>query len=162
NCTSSPRRITVKGADITGVTLSLLPPASIEGRVVFTPDPKSDCKSRQLPFLEENVMIARVDEKELSKDPDFERKRSVVPNNKGEFTFRNMAPKRYRFETKLPSEDWYIGSIECPDSTPTNRKQSPTKGMRDASEGLALKSGEHIKDFTVTIKEGAAAINGKI
>ena len=57
---SEPRRVTVRGADVTGVELRLSPRAAIEGKVVLDPLPQRCDEKRQL-APEEIILQARRD-----------------------------------------------------------------------------------------------------
>ncbi len=56
---SPPRRVTVHGADVTGMVLTLAPLASIEGRLVFENDPKAGCGKRRETAAQETIVFGR-------------------------------------------------------------------------------------------------------
>jgi hypothetical protein len=58
---SLPRRVTVKGSDVTGLELFLAPMASISGRVVFEADPKLNCGRRRDNVMRETMFVGRRD-----------------------------------------------------------------------------------------------------
>src|SRR5439155_17160086 len=79
-----------------------------------------------------------------------------TPNNKGDFLISALEAGRYRLETKLSGEHWYVRAITLPAPA---RNQKPIDAARD---GLALKAGERVKDLIVTVAEGAASMRGKV
>ncbi|HKQ73241.1 MAG TPA: hypothetical protein VJ810_05900 [Blastocatellia bacterium] len=80
--------------------------------------------------------------------------RSATPSQQGDFRIRHLNAGRYRFDLQLPSEVWYVQSI--------SQLNAQTKRTVDlARSGLAVKSGEKIKDVTITIASGGAGLKGK-
>jgi hypothetical protein len=164
---SAPRRVTVKGGDVTGVELALAPFSSIAGRVrleaLAPADRKPGCQDRRPP-LEEAVIFVRRDEKVKSKDqpPPITAFSTLpiahdsTPDEKGDFKLALLNAALYRLEMRLPTEDWYIRSITLPADAPG----SPPKDA--ARNGLPLKAGENIANLTVTIAEGAAQLRGRV
>jgi hypothetical protein len=159
---SPPRRITVKGGDVTGIQLAFARVASITGRLVMEaardPRRQAACESRRAFLPPETIIIARRDDQKHLKDPlpspitYFE----AAPNDQGDFVFSGLEPVRYRVLAQLPSENWYLRAITLPAAP---RGRTPLDAARD---GLALKPGERVKDLTVTIAEGAASVRGRL
>jgi hypothetical protein len=162
--TSPPRRVVVKGADITGLELKLMPLSSVSGQVVIETSPTA-CESKSKRSIQEIMISARSDEKTASVFSSLNPYSSnVVVNDKGEFTIPSLSPSRYRFETRLPAEDWYTKSITLP--APAAVRRTPAAratNVSDASRaGLELKSGDKVTGVTVIVAEGAAGLRGKI
>ena len=173
---SATKRISVRGADVTGLELALAPLASISGRVHLELDSKSSCGRHRETALRETLIIARrdlVEEKAETKNakdksapatealpfgPAFA---EAVANDKNEVSLRNLSPGTYRLETRLPGSGWYVSAISLvnPDQKPPVRKATEANIARD---GLALKSGDKVSGLTVTITEGAASIRGSV
>jgi hypothetical protein len=144
--TANTHRVTVKGTDVTGVNLRLLPLGSISGRMVISirkPDQRIACSGSREELLNDAVILAKRDEKPVLKDSS-----DATPNNKGEFSLKNLKEGRYRIETELPGENWYVQSI-------TMHKSSP-------GDGIQLKTGEKMTGLLITLDEGAAGLRGKV
>ena len=159
-------RIAVKGADTTGIDLLLTPFSSIEGRIALeaapAANPKAKCEETRASTVEEIVVLARHDEKSKDKArlSDLARLLQLTtdanPNEKGEFKAGMLEASRYRLDFRLPTENWYVRSITLPGEKPG----SPPKDV--GRDGFALKAGEHVKDATVTVAEGAARLRGRV
>ena len=148
---SEPRRVTVRGADVTGVELRLSPRAAIEGKVVLDPLPQR-CEEKRQVALEEIILQARRDETVKAPLPThLSFPRDTTANEKGEFLLKSLDPARYRLQVSLPGESWYLKSLTAPAS-----------GGGIARSGIPLKGGERLNGVTVTIAEGAASLRGRV
>jgi hypothetical protein len=172
---STPRRVTVKGGDVTGVELSLMPLASIAGHVFLEAAPKEGCADKSGAKLIETVVNARRDAKA---QPQNEKAQETlhtqifsaggnIPNDQGEFTIRNLMGGSYRMSVRLPSEGWYVRFITLPGAQSTTRTQSaPAKSAETKSVATApillLKTGEHVTGVTVQIAQDAATLRGRV
>jgi len=167
---SPPRRVTVHGADVTGISLTLAPLASIEGRLVFEPDPKGGCAKRRETAAAETLVYARRYEPEKKPGPD---PKVVAPevsisaasytaqgvgDAKGSFTLRNLPPGSYRIDPRPPASGWYLRSITMGPA----RAESRTASAATARDGVAVRSGERVSGLMVTITEGASLLRGRI
>jgi 5-hydroxyisourate hydrolase-like protein (transthyretin family) len=158
---SAPRHVVVKGADVTGIELSLAPLGSISGRAVLEKLPGSErpaeCKVKRIASLDELVLTAR-DEKSGAKDlpslgvgvPN-----DASPDAKGEFKISSLAASRYRIEMRLPTDDWFVRSM-------TKTGPPASKPSDVAAAGLGISASQRVTDLTVTLVEGAAALRGKV
>lgn len=163
NTAAASRRVTVKGTDITGIDLALTPMGTIAGRVVLESlpeaDRKGDCKDKRIVAADDVVMIARRDEKTGAKEqlpPGILAPTDATPDGKGEFKIFSLIAGRYRIETVLPTEDWFVRSITAPGSA-ASKQQSDVM-----SAGFTMSSGQHAVHLTVTIAEGASGLRGKV
>src|SRR5262249_12562164 len=113
---SAPRRIVVKGADVGGIELKLLPMASIAGKFALEATP-GVCESKRKWSLEEALLAIRTVTKLGEATP--ARSKTVVNGltEKGEFTVYYIAADRYFLEPRLPNENWYVKAITAPAST---------------------------------------------
>jgi hypothetical protein len=160
---SAPRRVTVKGMDVTGLELALAPLGAIAGRVVLEALPESertgDCKNKRGGSPDEMVIIARRDYNAGVKEQSASSilaTTDATPDQKGEFRIPSLIAGRYRIETRLPTEDWFVRSITVPGP-------APAKQQKDVmSTGLPLSSGQRATDLTVMLAEGAAGLQGKV
>jgi protocatechuate 3,4-dioxygenase beta subunit len=171
---SLPRRVTVKGADATGIELTITPYASIAGRVVVEPAPtaerKADCQPRRALSVEETILMARADIKANEQADDkgqpaarpaqlfslFPFPADSTPDNKGEFKLSRLEAGRQRIVIRFPSEDWYVRSLRLPPLPPS------TEPREAARNGITVKAGEQVQGLTVTLAEGAAALRGHV
>jgi len=152
---------------VTGLNLSLLPIASIAGRMVFEPDAKADCGKGKETVAVETLMYARRFEPQpkpaVAKSADGEVPLAAVnsssltfSDSKGAFTFKSLARGSYRIDPRLQTTGWYVRSISV-GSGPAR-----PHGLNIARDGVAVRSGERFTGLTVTIAEGAALLRGKL
>jgi hypothetical protein len=174
---SLPKKVTVKGADVTGVEIALLPLASISGRVQLEAPPKEKCAAQgRGATLLETLINARRDEKKKAADTaplPFFYNGGGVPTDQGEFTIRNLMPGAYRLTTRLADETWYVRSISLQGATPAAATATPqgtvpakpaqAKSVVAATAGaVSLKAGERLMNVTVQIAQDAAALRGRV
>jgi hypothetical protein len=131
-----PRRVKVKGTDVTGLELTLLPLGSIAGQFVIekskAEDGKPVCQGSRKVSLEEVVIVGRSDAKnKVTSDVKMPASLSAfsvnpegTPDEKGAFKIMTMEASRYRLEIKLPNEDLYLRSIVLPKATATTPTQN--------------------------------------
>ena len=161
---SIPQRVSVKGADVTGLNLRLTAYGSINGRMILEPAKSGEakCETKAQPSVEEilvrsksllrnprslNSLLAEVDE---ASD------RPIAPNEKGEFTLLNLEPDTYRLEPDLPGETWFVRSITLPANGAAKTKTDVARSP------LNLKAGEKISGLEITLAEGAASLSGRV
>jgi hypothetical protein len=155
---SAPRRITVRGANVSGIELTLTPLASLSGRVVLEKQKAPACRAPRLAYLSE--MLVRVLRDDAKPPPPLiGHQRFVAPDQQGQFMLRGLAASRYRLTTELPSPLWYLRAVqlEKPVSA-TNVRKTASDPVKD---GLLLKAGERVSGLVVTVAEGAANVQGK-
>jgi hypothetical protein len=159
---SAWRRVSLKGSDVTGVELKLLPLGSISGRIVIEALPDACDSKRKIPLEEFSPTAVRDD---LSKDDlaflPWRNFSSPRVTEKGEFTINDVDPGHYRIGMRLPDENYYLKAITTPASVPARRGAAAAVNNVSRS-GLALKQGEKLADVTVTVAEGAASLRGKV
>ncbi|MFN0109376.1 MAG: carboxypeptidase regulatory-like domain-containing protein [Blastocatellia bacterium] len=167
NFRSEPRRISVRGADVTGIELRLTAMASISGRITLEPATNA-CTPPTKSVVEETVITVRREEKPLltaSVSPTF--LPTIAANETGEFKLNSIPPGRYRLALNPPNENWFVKSISSSSSSPTPAvagKSAPTPTAKTdfARLGMALKVGEQLTGVAVTLTEGAASLRGKV
>jgi Carboxypeptidase regulatory-like domain len=166
---SAPRRVVVKGADVSGVALKIAPPTSISGKVKIESSSvgKNPCEegaeAKARATIGDVLLIAAPeDESRPSIEaiaPYFRYLRGVMggaPDEKGAFTLSGLAAGRFRIKADLPGDGWYIRAITQPASG------SAKKPIDASRNGIALKSGEKLSGVEVIIAEGAASLNGRV
>ena len=151
---SSPRKVTVRGADVAGLELRLLPLGSIAGRVVIE-TAQGVCEKPPSTTLEEILVTARPEEKPRAEADPVSRPNSseAAVNSKGEFELRKLTTVRHRLALNLPNEHLYLKSVLLPTAKPATDL---------ARSGVSLKQGEKLSGVTVTLAEGAASLRGKV
>lgn len=161
NQLSEARRITVRGSDVTGIELRLMPMASIAGKVVLEPSPNA-CDPKAKTLLEELTITPRREEKATDPQTLLERfLPGFAPNDKGEFKLNALAAGRYRIEPNLPGENRFVKSISSGSSGASIGAAKPA-ATDLARLGAALKPGERLTGVIVTIADGAASLRGKV
>lgn len=169
NYISTPRRVMVKGSDVTGVELSLAPLASIAGSVFLEAPPKEACGDKRGATFLETLIAARRDEKisslEATRTPFFLGSGSI-PDDQGKFTIHNMQTGNYRLTVRLSSDAWYVRSITLPAAPvvrPTGAQSKPVEiKSAQASSVITIKPGDHITNVNVNIAQDAASLRGRV
>jgi Carboxypeptidase regulatory-like domain len=159
---SEPRRIKVRGADVTGIELSTKPLASISGRVVLQEAKAPECKGKRKPLFAETLVTTWRSEKDQPN-----RLQSVgaltAPDKQGEFTLRNLAPGQHDFSARFFAKYWYLQSITLqPGATPAAKLTAANRTVDAARNWITLKPGERMSGLTITLAEGAASLHGTL
>ena len=164
---SEPRRISVKGADVTGIELAVKLLSSISGRIALETSEAAECKNKRQPLFSETLVVARRNDK----DPPKDQPRSFSfyssqgsPTKAGEFQLRNLAPGKYNLGARFFARYWYLRSItrDAPAAPTSSAKPKTVKRTDLARDGLELKFGERQRDVAFTLTEGAASLRGTI
>ena len=161
---ANPRRISVRGADVTGVELRLIAYASVSGKLQLAadkpPQPNSTnplianaCANvpKRKSLFEETTIAMHPEEAFLR----TESLRTAFPTQPGDFTLRYLTAGRYRFQWQWPNEDWYLRAITLPD--PRTKRT-----LELGRTGLALKAGEKLSGVSIVIGTGAARLTGRV
>ena len=167
---SPTQRITVRGGDVTGLSLTLAPLASIEGRFVFENDAKAACAQRKETAAAETLVRAwrsAPEKTDANNKPGSSELVSSATNSptlgagdaKGSFVLKNLQPGNYRIDSQPPASGWYVKSIAL---GTTRTLAVKTASINPARDGIALKSGERVTGLQITIAEGAASLRGRI
>jgi carboxypeptidase family protein len=163
---SDPRRIKVRGADVTGIELVTKPLGTILGRVALVESKTPECKGKHRPLFAETVVSAWHNEKDATKDqPQFvwALGAPTLPDKQGNFTLRNLAPGRYRFSTRSFAKYWYLQSISLqPAMTPAATAAMASRAVDAARNWTAVKPGERVSTLILTLAEGAASFRGQM
>jgi hypothetical protein len=170
---SAPRRVVVKGADISGLELKISAPASIAGQVKIEPLGAADAGRSACAGESQTMTRANREEVLLRAAPDGQSTLSIeslipqlgmfpgaigagAPDEKGEFILNLSPPGRYRIKTDLPNLGWYVRAITQPAA-------GAAKTSVDlARDGVALKSGEKLSGVELVLAEGAAGFKGRV
>ena len=152
---SNKRKVVVKGGDVTGIELRLSVLASLTGVATLEASEKKDCQITRRGVLDEvRVNYAR-EEADTFTSGAYE----MSLDDSRAFRFADLSPGRYRLTTQLPSDHWYVKAITLPPSVAAAK--TPTPKPTDVSRaGISLPSGQQLTGLTLTLAEGAAAVNG--
>jgi len=162
---SDPVRVTIRGADISGLELVPKPLASIAGKVVLEPSKLQECQNKHQPLFSETMITLIVNRKDTEGDQSaFMRSvmGAVLPDKDGAFNLRNIRRGQYAFGPRFFGRYWYLKSISIP-STPQPNAAKQSLSSKDLGRGwTTIKSGERITGLTITLAEGAASVRGRI
>jgi hypothetical protein len=159
---SAPRRVTMKGADVTGIELAMAPLGSIAGRLKLETlkevEVSPDCRDKRSAILEETAVLIRRDEKN-----EKERIWDVLypgnegaPNEKGEFELTRLIAGHYYLQPRLPGDGWFVRAVSLPGATPASLPHDI------ARDGISVIAGKKVNGLVITAAEGAAALRGNV
>jgi len=155
---SEPRRITIKGANVTGIELVTRPLPSLSGRIVLESSKVPECQGKRPPLLAETLVRLQRHEKDVEKDRSTYRRTfmsSASPDQNGDFVLRNLMAGRYQFEPRFYARYWYLRSITLGTGIAKSQKTDA------ASTWTVLKIGEQLSNVTITLAGGAASVRGR-
>jgi len=173
------RRVTVRGGDVTGIDLAIVPLASIAGTIGLDPiAPEAKCDKRGSESIEILIQTLRDDSIKSSAKllatmfSAFSSSLSL----KGDFSIRNLQPGRFRLAFKLPTDAWYVRAINLP--TPRAAQSDVSAADRIAVSGqgraagplpkkiwpgtLTIKSGESVTGVSILVGQDAAGLRGNL
>lgn len=151
----------VRGADIEGLDLTVLPLASINGRVVLQPlmAPAPECNDKRQPQFSEMSVTAwhRVTEG-ARKKPLFVWRASgpATPNAQGNLKISEVAAGEYYFAARFWAQQWFLHSIAL---APPAANVKPADVTRTWT---TIKPGDELSTLTFTLAQGAALVRGEI
>lgn len=168
-------RVQIRGADVTGIKLTLAPLGSISGRLVFEASKfapgKNACQHAPAPRPVQTVIYARRDDPQgASRQPFlFNARSETTADDKGGFTVRSLAAGRYRPAVRLPDENFYVRAMELPATSAKPAPNAATATAANASaandlarQGFALRTGERLTGLVVNVAGGAASLRGRL
>ena len=156
---SEPKRITIKGADVTGIELVPKPLASISGKINLETSKAPECAGKRPLALAETIVQLRKPEKDPDKQDSAATRTlfgSASPEPNGTFTVRNVRPGRYQFDPHFYARYWYLQSM-----TTSSAGARPQKTDL-AATWTTVKAGEQLSNVTITLAEGAASVHGRL
>jgi hypothetical protein len=162
---AAPARITLSGADVTGIEMKLDPMGSVGGRVVIDGLPNS-CDPKRKISLERFLITLMRDDLRADAAIFLQYQRSFIQrvDENGRFTFNNVEPGHYRIVARSPDEHLYMKAITAYAATPARRGAArganPAGGV--SQNGFTLRLGEKMTIGAVTFAEGAASLRGKV
>jgi hypothetical protein len=162
NWAAGVKKVTVSGADLTGVEIPLRTLSSVEGSIKLEPT-EAKCDKRGSQIVEMLLYAApnytgRTDSSRLRSVYSF----SGAVSANGIFRTRNLEPGQFRFVFHLPTDAWYLKDIQLPQpSKAATRPAAPPKTVAWQGTGT-LKSGENLRDIVITIGQDAAGLSGSL
>lgn len=156
-------QVTVKGADVSGLHISLAPLGSIAGRVQFqhTKADGQECGAGAAAEHGAVVLTARRDERgrgRTRQTPPPLSPSSDRADDANAFLLNSLESGLYRLEVRLPAKELYVGSITFKPGAAAQASK-PADAARD---GLAVKPGEKVEGVSVTVFDGAASLQGRV
>lgn len=177
---SPPRRVNVRGRDVSGITLVLAPLGSVSGQLLFdpakSPEDNSACRPARAPRAVESIVVARRDDSSPDADQSlafFPDASETVPGDTGAFQLRNLKSGRYQLLVRLPTADFYVRDI-TPGNTPAKNTAAspaaaPIKSAKPAQAasvplrgGFSLQTGERLSNLHVHVAAGASGLRGRV
>ena len=162
---SEPRRIQIRGADVSGLELIPRPLASIAGSLLLEDSKLPECQGKRRPLMSETVIGPWHNEKIVPKDQPqylFSMGAPTIASRDGSFTLRGLAPGQYRFSVRPMAKYWYLKSISWPAPATSAAKTAPDRPRDAARYWTTVHSGEQLSGLTITFAEGAASLRGQI
>ena len=162
---SEPKRITVKGASVTGIELVPKPAASVSGKIVLEPSKAPACQGKRPPLLAEMVVQSRRPQKDAEKESSpYVRVfgSSGSPDANGAFQIRNVTPGKYQFDPRFYARYWYLQSITLGSTASVAAAKSAPLKVDAAANWTTVKFGDQLSNLTITLAEGAASIRGRL
>jgi hypothetical protein len=173
---SAPLRVSVRGADVTGLRLTLKSLASASGTLRIEPAAEAGrpapeaCKAVRASQLPQETLVTAAPAEKAAATPGrlFSRlaaPQNTTPNASGAFTVRSLEGGRYRVSVRLFDEALYVRSVQTP--APASNPQRagaprPAAAANAARDVFDLKSGEQLSGINVRVAEGAASFGGTI
>jgi Carboxypeptidase regulatory-like domain len=154
---STPKRITIRGADVTGIELITEPLSSVSGRVVLEESKAAECTDKRRPLFTETVVSAERNEKEASK---YQSSWPLgIPANvdpQGNVMLKKLAPGQHYFVPQFSGKYWYLNSISL---AAPGGKTTPVDAARNWT---TIKPGNRLSGLTITLAQGAASLRGQL
>jgi len=150
---SDPRRITIKGADVTGVELLPKPLGVLSGHVVLETTKPPECERKRRPLFSEMMITVQRPEKDMENDllPFYPMSNTASVDAKGNFAMRNLIPARYMPLPEFYARYWYLNSMTI----------AGNPKIDAAANWTTLKTGDRT-EITISLAEGAASIRGRV
>jgi len=151
----------VRGADIEGLALTVLPLASITGRVVLEPlsAPAPDCSDKRQPQFSEVTVTAwtRVIEGARKKPQLVLRAGGpATPNAQGNLKISEVTAGEYYFVARFSAQQWFLQSIALAPPAGTVKPADVTRTW------TTIKPGDQLSTLTFTLAQGGALVRGEI
>lgn len=173
---SAPTRVSVRGADVTGLRLTLMPLASTSGTLRIEPAAEpgrpapETCKNVRASQLPQETLVTAAPAR-TAPGRLFSRlsvPQSAAPDDAGAFTVRSLEAGRYRLSVRLFDEALYVRSIQtpappAPRAAGAQRAAAPAPAAATVSRDVFdLKAGQQLSGLAVRVAAGAASFAGSL
>jgi hypothetical protein len=171
---SSAKPISVRGADVTGIQLTVKLLGSVSGRVVLEETKLAECTNKEHPLTNEAFVSAVQNENEIAKQvPQALREiwsvgAPVRPDREGNFLLRNLIPNEYYFALRFNAREWYVNSIAfvaaapTPGNSPAAKPSAAIASLKGRPVDVSrvwtnVKGTERLTNLNITLAHGAAS-----
>jgi hypothetical protein len=164
---TDPIRVTVRGADVTGLELIPKPLASISGKITLETSSPPECQNKRRPLFSE-TMVSLVQNRKEENPDQINLFRLYVgtasPDKDGSFTLKNVKSGQYSFSPRFFARYWYLKSMTVSTAaSPARQSKTTTSASTDLTRTwMQVKTGDRIGALAITLSEGAASIRGQI
>ena len=166
-------RVTVRGADVTGVKIALSPLASAAGKLALEPlndaeRSKAGCTEHVRLAPQEVLVTARRDDaEEVGSRPQRYQTATAAPDADGEFVLRSLGPGSYRVTAHPIDENWYVRAISLPDPAPAaankpGAARTPAMAPAKPQATFRLQGSQRASGIRINVAEGAAVLSGHL
>ena len=159
---SEPKRVIVKGANVSGIELATRPLGSVSGQIVLESSKVPECQGKRPPLLAETLVQLRRPERDPEKDP-ASYCASVwdvrIAGPRGGVRFTQSVCGQVSIRTAFLCALLVSQSIT---STAARPRSQPASKTDAAANWTTVKFGEHLTNLTITLAEGAASVRGKL
>lgn len=181
---ATPQRVTVRGADVTGLRVRLTPLASASGIVLVerasgAERARAECKDATASLPPQETLVTATSDRPASAKGDppsrISPTREATPDAAGAFTLRSLEAGHYRLAVRPFDENLYVRSIELPAATSNTqraasaaRQSAPAQSAKAQTQAasapgvLDLRASQQLSGITVHLTEGAASISGRV
>ncbi len=182
--TSVPQRVSVRGADVTGLSLKLAPLASVSGSLRIEPSTEAEragetCKRQRSSMLPQETLVTLAADRPAPPKGQVASRNSVTreatPDASGSFALRGLEPGRYRLVVRPFDETLYVRSIQLPATAPVTaannppsrvtaqaRTAAPSRVTPQAPEALEVRTGQQVSGVAARLAGGAALLSGRV
>ncbi|MEP7076385.1 MAG: carboxypeptidase-like regulatory domain-containing protein [Acidobacteriota bacterium] len=152
----------VKGADVTGLSIRLAPLASLSGSMVRPEKPDVNCDPKSQASRDPAIVSLANLRKDDLDFLNFGRTETNI-DPQGSFNMTGFGGGTFRLRTVLP-DDWFIQSISRTTAKPANPKTSKPASMPQSTppELVSIGNGENITGLTLTASSGAGSAGGSM
>jgi hypothetical protein len=157
---SASKQIRVRGADVTGVELSVQPLSSVSGRVVLEDSKATECEDKQRPVFTDTLVFAQTETAREGPEFLWLFGPPVNADAQGNLLLKNLPPGRYYFGSQFSGKDWYLKSLTFPPTDAANTKLG--KPIDAARNWTTLKLGDRLSGLAITLAQGAASLRGRV
>ena len=162
---SDGQRITVKGADVTGLELVTKPLASLSGTITLQPSTASECAGKRKPSLAEIMVTIQRNRSSAESVPIiFQRTAAfAAPNKNGSMEWKNLVRGQHAVIPRFFARYWYLQSITLTTVGATSAKAALSNQKIDVARNwITVKSGDRLTGLTITLAEGAGSLRGRL